>query len=72
MFAVFQAGGMRSPYVLGAVRQRNVEKISKASVLGTVGQKDDPAIFPKNTDGSSLQARLFIFSYFLSKLSVSH
>lgn len=66
MFTVFQVGSRRSPYVPGAVRQRNVEKISKASVIGTVGQKDDPAISPKNTDVSSLQARLLIsFMFFV-------
>ncbi|MBA3611411.1 MAG: CBS domain-containing protein [Nitrospirales bacterium] len=61
MFTVFEPGGMRSPYVPGAVRQRNVAKISKASAIGKmkVGQEDHPADNPKIAPSSSLQARLY-------------
>jgi acetoin utilization protein AcuB len=64
MFTVFESGGMRSPYVQGAFRQRNVEKISKASATGKVGQedssqKDYPSASRKSTGSSSFQARLY-------------
>jgi acetoin utilization protein AcuB len=52
---------MRTPYVPGAVRQRNVEKISKASAPGKVrvGQEDPLSVSPKTTRSSSFQARLY-------------
>jgi acetoin utilization protein AcuB len=61
MFTVFEPGGMRSPYVPGAVRQRNVAKISKASAIGKVkvGQEDHHAVSSKIAGSSSLQARLY-------------
>ena len=61
MFTVFEPGGMRSPYVPGAVRQRNVAKISKASAIGKVkvGQEDHPSASPRHAASSSLQARLY-------------
>lgn len=61
MFAVFEPGGMRSPYVPGAFRQRNVEKISKASAIGKVkvGQEDPLSAFQKHAGTSSFQARLY-------------
>jgi len=64
MFTVFEPGGMRSPYVPGALRQRNVEKISKASAIRKVGQKDHlqedyPSASRKPADSSSFQARIY-------------
>jgi acetoin utilization protein AcuB len=59
MFAVFEPGGMRVPYVPGSVRQRNVAKISKASAISKLRQEDDPAASPKNAASASLQVRLY-------------
>jgi acetoin utilization protein AcuB len=59
MFTVFDPGGMRSPYVPGSFRQRNVEKISKASVLGKVGQEDSPSVDQKTTGSASFPVRLY-------------
>jgi len=61
MFTVFEPGGMRSSYVPGAFRQRNVEKISKASATGKVkvGQEEHPPVSRKTTSSSSFQARLY-------------
>ncbi|WNM62168.1 CBS domain-containing protein [Candidatus Nitrospira neomarina] len=61
MFTLFEPGGMRVPYVPGAFRQRNVEKISKASptVEVKVGQENSPSDSQKNAGPSSLQARLY-------------
>ncbi len=60
MFTIFEPGGMRVPYVSGSFRQRNVEKISKASATGQVqvGQKNPPSVSQKHTGPSSLQALL--------------
>ena len=61
MFAVFEPGGMRSSYVPGSFRQRNVEKISKASSTGKVkvGQEEHPPGSRKTASSSSFQARLY-------------
>ncbi len=59
MFTVFEPGGMRSPYVPGSFRQRNVTKISKASAIGKVGQEDSLQAFQKTTGSSSFQARVY-------------
>ena len=61
MFTVFEPGGMRAPYVPGSFRQRNVEKISKASATGQVkvGRENPPSVSQKNAGLSSLQARLY-------------
>ncbi|WNM59993.1 CBS domain-containing protein [Candidatus Nitrospira allomarina] len=61
MFTLFEPGGMRIPYVPGSFRQRNVEKISKASPSRQVkvGQEDPPSVSQKNAGPSSLPARLY-------------
>ena len=61
MFTLFEPGGMRVPYVPGSFRQRNVEKISKASPAGRVkvGHENLPSVSQKNTGPSPLQARLY-------------
>jgi len=59
MFTVFNPEGTRVPYVPGSVRERHVAKISKASAISKVAQKEDPWASPKNAASSSLQARLY-------------
>lgn len=61
MFTLFEPGGMRVPYVPGSFRQRNVEKISKASPTGRVkvGQENPPSGSQNNAGPSPLQARLY-------------
>lgn len=61
MFTLFEPGGMRVPYVPGSFRQRNVEKISKASPAGRVkaGQENPPSVSQKNSGPSPFQARLY-------------
>lgn len=59
MFTVFEPEGTRAAYVPGAIRQRNVEKISKASAIDKVGQEERPPVSPKTTGPSSFQARLY-------------
>lgn len=61
MFTVFEPGGMRTPYVPGSVRQRNIEKISRASATGKVkvGQEDSLSVSQNNAGSSSLQVRLY-------------
>ncbi|MEO8325863.1 MAG: CBS domain-containing protein [Nitrospirota bacterium] len=61
MFTVFEPGGMRVPYVPGSFRQKNVEKISKASSTGQVkvGQGNPPSVSQKHAGPSSLQALLY-------------
>ncbi|MDT3779013.1 CBS domain-containing protein [Nitrospira sp. MA-1] len=52
---------MRAPYVPGSFRQRNVEKILKASATGQVKVEQDNllSVSQKNAGPTSLQARLY-------------
>jgi acetoin utilization protein AcuB len=59
MFTVFEPGGMRSPYVPGSFRERNIAKISKASATRKIGQEDHPSVSQKNSGATSFQARLY-------------
>jgi len=59
MFTVFEPGGIRSPYVPGSFRERNIAKISKASATRKIKQEDHPSESQKNSGSTSFQARLY-------------
>jgi len=59
MFTIFEPEGTRAAYVPGSFRQRNVEKISKTSAIGKVGQEDRPPVSHKTSGSSSFQVRLY-------------
>ena len=64
MFTVVEPGGMKSPYVPGAFRQRNVEKISKAAAIDKAGPKDHlqeshTSASRRPPNPSSFQARMY-------------
>ncbi|MEJ2230687.1 MAG: CBS domain-containing protein [Nitrospirales bacterium] len=59
MFTVFEPGGMRSPYVPGSFRERNIAKISKASATRKIKQEDHPSDSQKSSGSTSFQTRLY-------------
>ncbi|KPK25371.1 MAG: hypothetical protein AMK69_14455, partial [Nitrospira bacterium SG8_3] len=59
MFTIFEPEGTRAAYVPGSFRQRNVEKISKTSAIGKVGQEEHPPVSQKTSGSSSFQVRLY-------------
>ncbi len=59
MFAVVDVGGLRSPYVAGAFRDRKVTKVSKAPATQSVGHENQPSEQPAHEESSSSPARLY-------------
>ncbi len=59
MFAVVDVGGLRSPYVAGAFRDRKVTKVSKTAAIQPVGQDNQPTEQPSHEESSSYPSRLY-------------